>query len=151
MCRRSIGFWKSIDDGIIRRVMKSHAAHIVCQSSTVGRPNGVCLDTAPRSTEAKEGDVRRGKVKAGRSRSQREYFEALSVQRWTGRRFASVKRVYTSCSENYSMTYQDISLHARASMIPTLCDTSTRTISSSLNEKVAFVTGSTTVCADIAL
>ncbi len=73
MCRRSIGFWNSIDGGIISRVMKSHAAHMCCHSSTVGRENG------ERVMEFSTGGFRSGNANFGRSRSHSEYCEALSV------------------------------------------------------------------------
>lgn len=101
MWRRSIGFWKSIDGGIIRRVMKSQAAHMFCQSCRAGTPKGEAeyprFGTAG-STDAL-GEERSGNMKGGRSRSQSEYWEALSVQRWMGRRAELMNRVWTSVSE----------------------------------------------------
>ena len=97
MWRRSMGFWNSIDGGIISCVMKSQAAHMFCHSSTVGSENG---DLATSCVPSLWGYLISGNEKRGRSRSQSEYCDELSVQRWTGRRLASVKSVYASRSEN---------------------------------------------------
>jgi hypothetical protein len=72
-------------------VMQSQTRHIGSQSWTSGTPKGV---------EFAVGDFKRGKRNGGRSRSQREYWPALSVQRWMGRKLLSVKRVNVSVSEN---------------------------------------------------
>lgn len=73
------------------RVMQSQARHIISQSCTDGTPKGV---------EVFVGDCKRGKRNGGRSRSQREYWPALSVQRCMGRKLLSVKRMEVSVSEN---------------------------------------------------
>ena len=66
-------------------------------SSTVGSEKG---ERATTLGPADDGVLSRGKENLGRSRSQREYCDELSVQRWAGRRFASVNNVYASLSEN---------------------------------------------------
>lgn len=107
MCRKSIGFWKSMLGGIMRRVMKSQAAHMFAQSCSAGTPKGEeeypCLGTSAVVAGRMEalGAERRGNMKGGRSRSQSEYWPAVSVQRWIGRSADSVKSVCTSASEYY--------------------------------------------------
>ena len=86
-----MGFSNNIEGGIIWRVMKSHAAHIFCHSSIVGRENGDRA-TVP-SDASRDGDFSRGNENLGRSSNHKEYWEALSVHRWIGRRFASVNKV----------------------------------------------------------
>ena len=73
------------------RVIQPQSRHIVSQSWTDGTPKG---------GEVTVGDFKRGKRNGGRSRSQREYWPALLVQRWIGRKLLSVKRVKVSVSEN---------------------------------------------------
>jgi len=73
------------------RVMQFQRRHTVSQSWTDGTPKG---------GEFTVRDFRRGKRSGGRSRSQREYWPALLVQRCIGRKLLSVKRVKASVSEN---------------------------------------------------
>lgn len=88
----------------MRNVMKSQSAHALSQSCLAGTPKGDAeygfLGTnSPLPLHAK-GDRGSGKRNGGRSKSHSEYRELLSTQRWTGRRFASVKSVKVSVSEN---------------------------------------------------
>jgi hypothetical protein len=75
----------------MRNVITSQAAHKVSQSERVGTPNGPV-------SEGFEGVQVIGNVKAGLSNSHNEYWKAGSVQRWTGRRFASANKRYASAS-----------------------------------------------------
>ena len=61
------GVGKSIDGGIMRWVMKSHAAHIVCHSSSVGMLNGERF-SVPEALSDESGAKRNG----GRSSSHNE-------------------------------------------------------------------------------
>ena len=71
----------------------SHADQMVFHSETVGTEKG--LEEA-----ATSGDLRRGNVNGGLSRSHIEQREVVSVQRRIGRRFAFVNKLKASSSLN---------------------------------------------------
>ena len=71
-----MGFWYSIEGGIILNVMVSHRVQMFSQSSSDGMPKGDedirVLGTSSPLWVHENADVGAGKVKAGRSRSPRE-------------------------------------------------------------------------------
>ena len=89
-----MGFWNSMESGIMRRVTKSHRVHTFCQSWMDGTPKGEDEYGSfemklPDKAEAL-GDDSKGNMNGGRSSSHSEYWETLSTQRWMGRNSASV-------------------------------------------------------------
>lgn len=101
MCLKSIGFWKSMEGGIILCVIKSQAAQTRFQSSLEGTPKSDGIFLEDRATPSVEpGNERGGKTNGGRSSNHSEYWVFESDHLCTGRRLAAANKEYASLSEN---------------------------------------------------